>query len=100
MKIQALLGALSFPPKRGVQTSIAFVVISFYTPFSSNASTLLCAAYGFCISNLRGYILRRVCIVSRVRLVLLCVCLANVLDVGHRIAREGDVTDCNYSMVL
>ena len=37
---------------------------------------------------------------SRVRLVLLCVCLASALDVGHRIAREGDVTDCNYSMVF
>ena len=37
---------------------------------------------------------------SRVRLVLLCVCLARALDVGHRIAREGDVTNCNYSMVL
>ena len=31
---------------------------------------------------------------------LLCVCLASALDVGHRIAREGDVIDCNYSMVF
>ena len=31
---------------------------------------------------------------------LLCVCLASALDVGHCIVREGDVTDCNYSMVL
>ena len=68
-KIQALLGALSFPLKCGIQINIAFVVISFYTPFSSNALTLLCAAYGFCISNLRGYVLRRV------RIVLLCDCL-------------------------
>ena len=80
LKIQASLGALSFPPKRGVQTSIAFVVMSFHTPFSSNALTLLCAAYGFCVSNLRGYVLRRV------RVVLRCDCLDNTLGVGHRIA--------------
>ena len=43
LKIQASLGT-PFLPKRGVQTSIAFVVMSFHTPFSSNASTLLCAA--------------------------------------------------------
>ena len=52
LKIQASLGALSFPPNRGVQTSIAFAVMSFHTPFSSNASTLLCTTYGFCVSNL------------------------------------------------
>ena len=62
-KIEASLGAPSFPPKHGVQTSIAFVVMSFHTPFSSNALTLLCAAYGFCVSNLRGYILRGVHVV-------------------------------------
>ena len=94
LKIQPSLGALSFPPKRGVQTSIAFVVISFHTPFSSNASTLLCAAYGFCVSNLRGYVLRRV------RVVLLCDCLDSALGVGHRIVQEGDATDCNYNMVF
>ena len=52
LKIQASLGALSFPPKRGVQTNIAFVVISFHTPFSFTASNLLCTVYGFCVSNL------------------------------------------------
>ena len=86
LKIQALLGALSFPPKSGVQTSIAFVVISFHTPFSSNSSTLLCTAYSFYVSNLRGIILRRVHIVRRVRVVLLCDCLDSTLGVGHRIA--------------
>ena len=100
LKIQASLGALSFPPKHGVQTSIAFVVMSFHTPFSSNASTLICAAYGYCVSNLQGYVLRRVCVVRRVRVVLLCDCLDSALGVGHRIAREGDATDCNYSMVF
>ena len=94
LKIEASLGALSFPPKRGVQTNIAFVVISFHTPFSSNASPLLCTACGFFVSNLRGYVLRRV------RVVLLCDCLDSALGVGHRIAREGDATDCNYSMVF
>ena len=94
LRIHASLGAPSFPPKRGVQTSIAFVVMSFHTPFSSNASTLLCAAYGFCVSNLQGYFLRGV------RVVLLCDCLDSALGVGHRIAREGDATDCNYSMVF
>ena len=93
-KIQASLGALSFSPKRGVQISIAFVVISLHTPFSSNASITLCTAYGFCVSNLRGYVLRRV------RVVLLCDCLDSALGVGHRIARERDATHCNYSMVF
>ena len=100
LKIQASLGALSFPPKHGVQTSIAFVVISFHTPFSSNASTLLCTANGFCVSNLRGSVLTEVCVVRRVRVVLLCDCLDSVLGVGHRIPREGNATDCNYSMVF
>ena len=94
LKIQASLGVLSFPPKRGVQTSIAFVVMSFHTPFSSNASTLLCAAYGFCVFNLRGSIFRRV------RIVLLCDCLDSALGVGHCIPQEGDAIDCNYSMVF
>ena len=100
LKIQASLGALSFPPKHGVQTSIAFVVMSFHTPFSSNASTLICAAYGYCVSNLQGYVLRRVRVVRRVHVVLFCNCLDSTLGVGHRIAREGDATDCNYSMVF
>ena len=94
-KIQDLVGALSFFPKRGVQINIVFVVISFHTPFSSNALTTLCAALnGFCVSNLRGYVLRRV------RVVLLCDCLDNALGVGHLIAQEGDATHCNYSMVF
>ena len=100
LKIQASLGAPSFPPKHGVQTSITFVVMSFHTPFSSNASTLLYAAYGFCVSNLRSYVLRGVRVVRRVHVVLLCNCLDSALDVGHHIAREGDATDCNYSMVF
>ena len=79
-KIQASLGALSFPPKRGVQINIAFVVKSFHTPFSSNASTTLCTAYGFHVFNLQGYILRRVYVV------LLCDCLNSSLGVGHHIA--------------
>ena len=37
---------------------------------------------------------------SRVRLVLLYDCLGSTLGVGHSIAREGDATDCNYSMVF
>ena len=100
LKIQASLGAPSFLPKCGVQTSIAFVVMSFHTPFSSNASTLLCAAYGFYVSNLRGYILREVRVVRRVHVVLLCDCLDSALGIGHRIAQERDATDCNYSMVF
>ena len=106
LKIQASLGAPSFPPKRGVQISVAFVVMSFHTPFSLNASTLLCTAYGFCVSNLRGYILRGVRVVKRVRIVrrmhvvLLCDCLDSALGVGHHIARKRDATDCNYSMVF
>ena len=100
LKIQASIGGPSFLPKRGVQTNIAFVVMSFHTPFSSNASTLLCAAYGFCISNLRGYFLRGVRVVRRVHVVLLCDCLDSALGVGHHIAREGDATYCNYSMIF
>ena len=100
LKIQASLGAPSFPPNHGVQNNIAFVVMSFHTPFSSNASTLLCATYGFCVSNLRGYVLRGVRVVRKVYVVLLCDCLDSALGVGHRIAREGDATDCNYSMVF
>ena len=106
LKIQASLGAPTFPPKRGVQTNIAFVVMSFHTPFSSNASTLLCAAYAFCVSNLRGYILtgvdkvKRVGVVRRVHVVLLCYCLDSALREGHRIARERDAIDCNYSKVF
>ena len=93
-KIQVSLGALSFLPKHGVQIIIAFVVISFHTPFSSSALTTLCAAHGFCVSNLRGYILKRV------RVVLLCDCLDSALSVGHRIAQERSATHCNYSMVF
>ena len=100
LKIQASLGALSFLLKRRIQTSIAYVVISFHIPFSSNASTLLCAAYGFCVSNLQGSVLRRVRVVRRVREVLLCDCLDSVLGRGHCIAQEGDAIDCNYSMVF
>ena len=44
--------------------------------------------------------MRRVRVVRRVRAVLLCGCLDNALGVGHRIAREGDATDCNYNMVF
>ena len=44
--------------------------------------------------------MRRVRILRRVYVVLLCDCLDSALGVGHRIAREGDATNCNYSMVF
>ena len=44
--------------------------------------------------------MRKVHIVRGVHILLLCDCLDSTLGVGHRIAREGDATDCNYSMVF
>ena len=93
-KIQDSICTLSFPPKRGVQISIAFAVFSFHISVSSKASTTVCAGFGFCVSNLQGYVLRGICVV------LLCDCLDSVADIGCRIVGEGDATCCNYSMVF
>ena len=77
-----------------MQISIAFAIFSFHKPFSFSASTIVCAGFGFCVSNLQGYVLRGVCVV------LLCDCLDSAVGVGRRIAGEGDAIHCNYSMVF